>query len=240
MRLNWNYWWRASEQLKIPRATVKACSWKSLLIHPYPCKMPRSNDSLRSARSRPRTSWSVEIPHISVRPPPIMSHSVALDQDSISWNRRAEKWEEGWKNVPGHHHTSHCPFEWNCYPPDSPPGTHQLNLDANNPPSSHSSPALSLSPLSFITLSHPHCTLPHLSPWEPLWDWVLFLWPLRLFKLDELFFFFPPPRASSQLMHVFKACRVCANATHDSSREWLQDRTIKTRSNVSAWEDRAK
>lgn len=63
-----------------------------------------------------------------------------------------------------------------AYPPDSPPpGTHQLNLDANNPPSSHSSPALSLSPLSFITLSHPHCTLPHLSPWEPLWDWVLFL-----------------------------------------------------------------
>lgn len=53
-----------------------------------------------------------------------------------------------------HHHTSHCPFEWSCYPPASPPSTHQLNLDANNPPSSYSSPALSLSPsLSSLSLT---------------------------------------------------------------------------------------
>lgn len=135
--------------------------------------MPHNSNCLCSRCSRPCASRSVEIP------PTAMSHSAASDQEVFSQlEQEGRKMRAGVEECSGtvmlqHHHTSHCPFEWRDPPPPS--GTHQLNLDANNPPSSsYSSPALSLFP-SFISLSHPHCTLPHLSPWEPLWDWVLFL-----------------------------------------------------------------
>lgn len=99
----------------------------SLRIHPYPCKMPHNNNSLRCGCSRPRTSWSVEIPHISVLSPSAMSHSAALEQAGFyQLEQEGRKMRGGVEECSStvmlrHHHTSHCPFEWSCFPPDSPP-----------------------------------------------------------------------------------------------------------------------
>lgn len=144
--------------------------------------------------------WKFHISLFSLRRPWAMSHSAALDQEVFyQLEQEARKMRGGVEECSStvmlqHYYTSHCPFEWSCYPPDSPPVPTNWTLTptARPPPTLPCPFPLSL---SFITLSYPHCTLPHLSPWEPLWDWVLFLWPLWLLELDEP----PPPRSS--LMH---------------------------------------
>lgn len=98
------------------------------LIHAYPCKMPHNNNSLPLSLSlscsRPCTSWSVEIPHISVLPPSAVSRPLGglrsglyqLEQAGREKKMRGGVEECSRTVMLQRHHTSHCPFEWNCYP----------------------------------------------------------------------------------------------------------------------------
>lgn len=64
--------------------------------------MPHNSTPLSSGRSQSRTSWLVEIPHISLLPPLDVSHKAALDQEVFSQLEhecRKLGGEEGWKNV---------------------------------------------------------------------------------------------------------------------------------------------
>lgn len=146
-------------------------------------------------------------------PPTATSHCAARDQEVLSQlEQGGRKMRAGVEECSGavmlqHHHTSHCPFEW--IPPRPLPGTHQLNLDAKNPPSSYSSPALSLSPsLSSVSLSPSLYTATLVSMGTALGLGVAPVTSQAL-GVEQTFFFFPLIRTLHPHSGIFKACRVC-------------------------------